>query len=154
ENFATHKRQKYSVACQASAFRERSDVESLLQRSRCIMSAQHTDRIASLDGLRAISIALVLLAHLAGTRGFPVSTAWGAVLPLGELGVHVFFVISGFLITRLLFEELDRRQRISLGAFYVRRTLRIFPPYYTLIFVLLCAEFAGWLQLAPRDVSH
>jgi peptidoglycan/LPS O-acetylase OafA/YrhL len=118
------------------------------------MSAERTDRIASLDGLRAISIVLVLLGHLAGTRGFPLSTAQGDVVPLGELGVHVFFVISGFLITRLLFEELNRRDRISLGAFYLRRTLRIFPPYYALILVLVGAQIAGWLQLAPRDISH
>ena len=70
------------------------------------------DRIPSLDGLRAISIALVLLGHLAGTRSFPLTAAAGSVLGLGELGVHVFFVISGFLITRLLLEEVGSTGRI------------------------------------------
>ena len=119
------------------------------------MNTAHGDgRIPSLDGLRAISIALVLFAHLAGTRSFPVSYPVGNIFYFGELGVHVFFVISGYLITRLLLEELERRQRISLGRFYLRRTLRIFPPYYTLILALVIAQAAGWLQLAPRDVSR
>jgi len=118
------------------------------------MTGERSDRIPSLDGLRAISIAMVLFAHLAGTRSFPVSTAAGNIFALGELGVRVFFVISGYLITRLLLEELDRRQRISLGRFYLRRTLRIFPPYYTLIAVLLVGQAIGWLQLAPHDVGR
>jgi peptidoglycan/LPS O-acetylase OafA/YrhL len=104
-----------------------------------------TAEIPSLDGLRAISIAFVLFAHLTGMRGFPVSTALGRVVDFGDLGVHVFLVISGYLITRLLLEELERRQRISLGRFYLRRTLRIFPPYYTLILALVVAQAAGWL---------
>jgi len=109
------------------------------------------ERIPSLDGLRAISIVMVLFGHLAGTRGFPVSTATGNYLNSAELGVHVFFVISGFLITRLLLDELARKQRIALGRFYLRRTLRIFPPYYTFIAVLVLAGMAGALQLAPHD---
>jgi peptidoglycan/LPS O-acetylase OafA/YrhL len=109
-------------------------------------------RIPSLDGLRAISIGFVLVAHLAGTRGFPVSAALGKMVEFGDLGVHVFFVISGYLITRLLLEELERRQEIRLGRFYLRRTLRIFPPYYVLILALAIAQSLGWLQLAAHDV--
>jgi peptidoglycan/LPS O-acetylase OafA/YrhL len=56
-------------------------------------------RIPSLDGLRAISIALVLLGHLGGTRNFP--AALGFLRPYAYLGVRVFFVISGYLITGL-----------------------------------------------------
>jgi peptidoglycan/LPS O-acetylase OafA/YrhL len=109
------------------------------------------ERIPSLDGLRAISIVMVLLGHLAGTRGFPVSAAVGNQFNTAELGVHVFFVISGFLITRLLLEEFARKQRIDLGFFYLRRTLRIFPPYYTFIFVMVLAQAAGLIALAPHD---
>ncbi|MEO6237687.1 MAG: acyltransferase [Vicinamibacterales bacterium] len=109
------------------------------------------ERIPSLDGLRAVSIVMVLFGHLAGTRGFPVSVAWGNFFNTAELGVHVFFVISGFLITRLLLEELARKQRIDLGFFYLRRTLRIFPPYYTFILVMVFAQAAGWIALAPHD---
>jgi peptidoglycan/LPS O-acetylase OafA/YrhL len=116
-----------------------------------VITPHSADRIPSLDGLRAISITLVLVSHLAGTRHFAMSAAQGNIFALGELGVHVFFVISGYLITRLLLEELDRRQHISIGRFYLRRTLRIFPPYYTLIAVLVAAQAAGWLELAPHD---
>src|ERR1022692_4138331 len=62
-----------------------------------------TDHMPSLDGLRAISIALVLLGHLSGTRGF-VRLDFG-IGDYAHLGVVVFFVISGFLITRLLISE-------------------------------------------------
>jgi peptidoglycan/LPS O-acetylase OafA/YrhL len=109
------------------------------------------DRIPSLDGLRAISIVFVLFGHLAGTRGFPVPTAVGNFLNTAELGVHVFFVISGFLITRLLLDELARNQKVAVGRFYLRRTLRIFPPYYTYIGVMVLAHVAGWIVLAPQD---
>jgi len=117
-------------------------------------SAVRHDRIPSLDGLRAVSIAMVLLAHLAGTRGFPLSAATGRMLGLGELGVRVFFVISGFLITGLLMDELALSKRISLGRFYLRRTLRIFPPYYTYLAIVFLVAAAGWVQLAPHDLIH
>jgi peptidoglycan/LPS O-acetylase OafA/YrhL len=112
------------------------------------------DRIPSLDGLRAISIAFVLFSHLAGTRGFPVSAAAANVWSLGGFGVTVFFVISGFLITGLLLDELKRTDRIRLGRFYFRRTLRIFPPYFALLLGLVAAEAVGWLVLQPRDMLH
>ena len=111
-------------------------------------------RIPSLDGLRAVSIGLVLLAHLVGTRSFPVSAGAGQVLALGELGVHVFFVISGFLITRLLIDELGRTGRISLADFYLRRTLRIFPAYYVFLLVLAVLAWLGVVQLASGDLTH
>src|SRR4029453_9090916 len=117
-------------------------------RSRCAVN----DRIPSLDGLRAISIAFVFFGHLAGTRGFPLSTQTGNATGLAELGVHVFFVISGYLITRLLLEEIDRNGRIDLRRFYLRRTLRIFPPYYTLLALLFIADIAGFVGLHRHDV--
>jgi peptidoglycan/LPS O-acetylase OafA/YrhL len=112
------------------------------------------DRLPSLDGLRAASIALVLVAHLAGTRGFPVSARIGNLLGLGELGVHVFFVISGFLITRLLLDELDAGGHISLSGFYFRRTLRIFPAYYVYLAVLCVLNALNLVRLAPNDIAH
>jgi peptidoglycan/LPS O-acetylase OafA/YrhL len=78
--------------------------------------AARAGQVPSLDGLRAVSIALVLLAHLVNDRWFP-----------GGFGVLTFFVISGFLITRLLFAEHKSRGAISLGAFYVRRVIRLYP---------------------------
>jgi peptidoglycan/LPS O-acetylase OafA/YrhL len=112
------------------------------------------DRIPSLDGLRALSIGGVFLGHLAGTRGFPLTTAAGNAANLAELGVHVFFVISGYLITRLLLDEIARHGRIDLPRFYLRRTLRIFPPYYAFLIVLFFANLAGLVTLHNHDVAR
>ena len=112
------------------------------------------DRIPSLDGLRALSILMVFIAHLAGTQQFPLSAHTGNFLGLGELGVHVFFVISGFLITGLLLDELKVDGGINLGRFYFRRTLRIFPPYYVYLGVVFVMGTIGWFQLAPHDLAH
>jgi peptidoglycan/LPS O-acetylase OafA/YrhL len=93
-------------------------------------------RIPSLDGLRAISILLVIVAHF--LHGFGITD-----LNVGSLGVRVFFVISGFLITGLLIRELDKTSTIRLAKFYYRRTLRIFPPYYFFLGVMLILALAG-----------
>jgi peptidoglycan/LPS O-acetylase OafA/YrhL len=111
-------------------------------------------RIASLDGLRAISIGLVLISHLVGTRFFFVPVRLGRIFELGELGVRVFFVISGFLITQLLLKELGASGRIKLSRFYFRRTFRIFPPYYVFIGVLIALNFFSVIQLAQGDSIH
>lgn len=90
---------------------------------------QKTRTFGALDGLRGISILAVLWHHtdhptdpLFQTRGF--------------LGVDLFFVISGFLIVSLLLRERARAGEISLKGFYVRRFLRIFPPYYLMLAVV------------------
>jgi peptidoglycan/LPS O-acetylase OafA/YrhL len=86
------------------------------------------------DGLRAIAVMLVLNFH-----AFPV------VMPGGFVGVDVFFVISGFLITGLIARELGQ-DRFSLLTFYVRRIRRIFPA---LLVVLAASLILGWLFLLP-----
>ena len=108
-------------------------------------------RIGTLDGLRAISIALVLFAHLRGTAGF-----WAQPsrrLDFGQLGVTVFFVISGYLITSLLLDELDKSGTVRLGRFYFRRTLRIFPAFYVAIIGLTLAHAAGLVAIQPGDLT-
>ena len=113
-------------------------------------------RIPSLDGLRAVSIALVVVSHLVYTHGVDlpagIDRRWFDGLSM--LGVRVFFVISGFLITRLLFHELDATGKISLRQFYFRRTLRIFVPYYAFLAVAFGLDWLGGLELQPRDVLH
>jgi peptidoglycan/LPS O-acetylase OafA/YrhL len=99
--------------------------------------AEH--RMPSLDGLRAVSILMVLLGHLSGTRNFP-SVNLG-IGNYAHLGVTFFFVISGFLITSLLISERTATGGNSLKLFYLRRTLRILPASYVYLIVLsvLCA---------------
>lgn len=89
-----------------------------------------SSRLPSLDGLRAVAAMLVVFAHSQTTAGWPdwrllneaVNTA------SGFLGVQVFFVISGFIITRLLLLEKGRAGEVSLKRFWARRFLRIIPP--------------------------
>lgn len=109
-------------------------------------------RIPSLDGLRAISIGLVFLGHVAFTRGSPAFL--DKFSHVGNLGVKVFFVISGFLITTLLLKEHARRGRISLRSFYVRRTLRIFPAFYFYIATIVALQFLGYVTLMNNDLIH
>ena len=97
---------------------------------------------------------MVVLSHLAGTRGFPANAGVVNILALGELGVRVFFVISGFLITNLLLDEWNRRGTVSLSRFYFRRTFRILPPYYVLVGAVATAAVLQLIQLAPGDLLH
>jgi peptidoglycan/LPS O-acetylase OafA/YrhL len=96
---------------------------------------QERRRFPVLDGLRAISILLVVTAHPAYPHEWPAFH--------GSAGVSIFFVLSGYLITTLLLREQQRQGRVSLAAFYVRRLFRIYPLFYlvllgyvVLIFVL------------------
>src|SRR5215469_2601787 len=105
--------------------------------------------IPGLDGLRAISIVFVLLAHLSGTRHFP-NSRW--LMGLGEFGVRVFFVISGYLITTILLEELGRKGTISLPRFYFRRAMRLFPAAYFLIMVIAAVAALSFIRADRRDI--
>lgn len=114
-------------------------------------------RIRALDGLRAVSIILVLIAH--ATFGLQTSASatvrqLAGWLRLGQLGVTVFFVISGYLITTLLVREMEQAGQVSLRHFYLRRTLRIFPAYYAYLLCLAVATSLGRLTLAPSDFMH
>jgi len=114
-------------------------------------------RIRGLDGLRAFSIAFVLVGHLTGTQNFRLPAVVAATLgrvPLAAMGVRIFFVISGFLITSLLIEEERRTGSVSLGRFYFRRTLRIFPPFYVYIAAMMVLEAMGRISLRPGDLLH
>jgi peptidoglycan/LPS O-acetylase OafA/YrhL len=90
-------------------------------------SFRRTRVFGGLDGLRFLAIAVVVWHHS------PARLSWWAPSHGGFLGVDLFFVISGFLIVTLLLRERERSGAIGLGRFYMRRTLRIFPLYYTVI---------------------
>jgi peptidoglycan/LPS O-acetylase OafA/YrhL len=101
-------------------------------------AAVHSRSIPSLDGLRALSIAVVILSHCLPDMPPAIRdlTVTQAILSNGRLGVAVFFVISGYLITLLLLKELDNTGTISLKRFYFRRSLRIFPAFYVFLGVM------------------
>ncbi|OEZ61623.1 acyltransferase [Duganella sp. HH105] len=100
--------------------------------------AELQSRMQSLDGLRAVSILLVVTSH-----------AWlGHVIP-GGLGVTIFFFISGFIITRVLLAEHQANGKISISKFYFRRFFRLMPALlvYLLIALLVMAATAQPLKL-------
>ena len=93
----------------------------------------------SLDGVRAMAVLMV-----AGVHTHP------RLVPAGSIGVDIFFVLSGFLITTLLVEELDGCGRIFVGRFYARRALRLLPALFGLLAVV-----ALWaLLVAAPDTRH
>ena len=96
------------------------------------------ERNNSLDGVRAIAVLLVMGVHV----GFP-------LLQVGWLGVDIFFVVSGFLITTLLCNEYARHRRISLPKFWARRFLRLMPIYWLYVGALTAAMLLG-----PADHLH
>ncbi|WP_181408393.1 acyltransferase [Schumannella sp. 10F1B-5-1] len=92
------------------------------------------------DGVRAIAAAMVVLFHFGGAATAPIN---------GWLGVHLFFVLSGFLITTLLLREEARRARVSLVEFWIRRLFRIVPAYA----VVLAIALVFVARLGPADYS-
>lgn len=93
--------------------------------------------IPALDALRGIAILLVLAFHY-------------GLLPCGWIGVQVFFVLSGYLITKILVQEKDRPLGDFLRRFFSRRALRIFPLYFAFLFVVVIAY---WATGKPRTIS-
>ncbi len=111
-------------------------------------------RIPSLDGLRALSILLVVIGHW-GWQLPHLSPQAKWVLMLagnGELGVYIFFVISGFLITSLLLKEEQKTGRIQIGPFYVRRAFRIWPALYTYLLVVVALRATHLLYTTWKDI--
>ena len=94
--------------------------------------------LPQLDGLRTVAVLLVLVYHVARTEDLP-------LLPGGFVGVDVFFVLSGFLITSLLLREHARTGRIALRRFYVRRLWRLYPAL-----LLVSAVTAAAIGLTPE----
>lgn len=117
-------------------------------------------RLRELDGWRAISVLLVVLAHASSQHlrfvGFisRIPGAFGFIRFCGPLGVKTFFVISGFVICRLLIAEEARTGRISLKAFYYRRIFRILPPLYLYLGVLCLLFFFGLIHEHWKSILY
>jgi len=109
-------------------------------------------KLPSLDGWRALSIVLVLGWHCTYSAGFPefLRKPFGLVFD-GNLGVRMFFIISGFLITWLMLKEQTRTGDINLLNFYARRGLRILPVYFTFLLTLLIFQFKTPFHQSPTE---
>jgi len=101
-------------------------------------TADH-DVIPSLDGLRALSVLLVVVSH----------AGYGNIVP-GGLGVTIFFFLSGYLITTLLQKEHERTGQINILNFYIRRVFRLLPP---LLLTLAIAYTLTWAGFLPGGIS-
>lgn len=110
-------------------------------------------RLPELDGVRGLAILLVLAHHYC--LNLPVG-GWGdqqvlRITGMGWIGVDLFFLLSGYLITGILLD--GKRSPGILAAFYARRALRIFPPYYLLLFGLFVVGPAFGVSLVGSSAS-
>jgi peptidoglycan/LPS O-acetylase OafA/YrhL len=107
-----------------------------------------------LDGLRGIAILAVFLSHYSGghTAGNSVAHFVAGVLDAGWMGVDLFFVLSGFLITGILLDTADAPHKVL--NFYARRALRIFPIFYGVLFVFLLLTPVLHLRWLPQHLLY
>lgn len=93
-----------------------------------------------IDGLRAFAVLCVLFYH----ADVPYFSG-------GYVGVDVFFVISGFLITRLLIDELDAKKEIDFAGFFIRRIRRLFPAFF---FILIFTSLLAFFLFSPFELIN
>ncbi len=101
--------------------------------------ADRIPRLSGLDGLRAVAVSAVLLFHVDAPT-----------LSGGFLGVDLFFVISGFLITQMLLREIVETGGLRLVDFYQRRVRRLFPAVAVLLLVVIAGSTTSWPEELPR----
>jgi len=100
-----------------------------------------------IDGLRAIAVFSVIFYH--ADFQIQISNEYYALLPGGFLGVDIFYVISGYLITFLIFERINKNS-FSFADFYERRARRLLP---TLFFIITISLIAGWIFMLPNQMK-
>src|SRR5271168_1620476 len=100
-------------------------------------------RIFQLDVLRGFAILLVMGVHV------PAYPIWSTV---GGWGVDLFFVLSGFLISNLLFTEYRKRGDIRLGRFFFRRALKLYPSFYLLLGLTLLYCYWWRVPFTAREL--
>lgn len=105
-------------------------------------SASSSHYYGQLDGLRALAIALVILFHWFSEDSF------FGIFSFGPLGVTLFFVLSGFLITNVLLKQRAQKEENGVGKLFIsfstRRALRIFPLYYIVLLLVWTVQFIPW----------
>lgn len=110
-----------------------------------------SQRFDWLDGLRAIAVSLVLVGHAKLAFQFELGRIGDSLLRAlnGHLGVQIFFVISGFIITLLLLREKEAHGTISLSAFWRRRSFRILPALWVFLLAMACLQTLGAFTITP-----
>ena len=116
------------------AFGHSADQTREARRRKDIARSHSLEVVPSLDGLRAISVLIVVLAH----------SDLEALVP-GGLGVTIFFFLSGYLITTLMLTEHQRTGGINILNFYIRRVLRLMPPLLISLAIAYALTYAGLL---------
>jgi peptidoglycan/LPS O-acetylase OafA/YrhL len=113
-----------------------------------------TPHYAALDGLRGVAILWVMLYHFSGSyKGTnPILRLWSLIADAGWMGVDLFFVLSGFLITGILYDTALAEHKVK--NFYARRALRIFPLFYAVLFGLLLFSRALHLHWRPEHLFY
>lgn len=129
-----------------NTFTQMPEADEIATAERPQVTSFDAGRIPSLDGLRGISILMVLASHCKYPYTDQLPPLLDKVLTRCAIGVDVFFIISGFLITLLLLREQDSTGRINLKSFYLRRAFRILPAYYCFVAVALCFPLLGWVD--------
>ena len=126
-------------------------IKTLFSDQIALPEILNTNHIKSLDGIRAISIIIVLIGHLNVGLKNPALTA---VFGYGSLGVQFFFVLSGFLITTLLLKEKISTNNVDLKSFYIRRALRILPVATLFILVAFLLNFIYNLGMTKGSLIY
>ena len=96
-------------------------------------------RIPALDLCRGVAILMVVVFHF-------------GYLPFGFLGVDLFFVVSGFVVSRLLFRQVENGVVVRFGPFFIRRAFKIIPSYYAFLLVSGRLPFVIYRQSLPEQV--
>ncbi|MHA3904152.1 acyltransferase family protein [Castellaniella sp. WN] len=111
-------------------------------------------KIKGFDGLRGLAVLLVIISHGGFWTLLNVDHTIFARTLTAELGVTIFFVLSGFLITSLLFEERRVTGTVSLLGFYMRRALRIFPLYFLSLSIAPVLQYMELIRLSNCTYWH
>jgi peptidoglycan/LPS O-acetylase OafA/YrhL len=116
--------------------------------------APATQHNAALDGLRGVAILSVMLYHFTGSyKGAnPLLHLWSLVAGAGWMGVDLFFVLSGFLITGILYDTAHTEHKVR--NFYARRALKIFPLFYAVLFGLLMLTPVLHMHWRPEHLLY
>jgi peptidoglycan/LPS O-acetylase OafA/YrhL len=132
--------------------KEQREEANKLDSPRTSQNAQASvNHVPALDGVRGLAILMVLVLHL--FQGFDFSDSWlgvrlHAISSLGQTGVDLFFVLSGYLITGILLKS--RESRGYFRVFYARRALRIFPLYYGVLAAILVYYLAKGISSSSQ----